>query len=383
MAQRNDTRNDTNIMTTITSDDHKVLTALAKQEGLSLRKYLRKLIHEHVQKHDYKEVAEDFYVGDPRWEALNDISISTFSTPMTDASRILSRYGYRGTQANLLMWNLTQGMADYFLDRIDPHEAKTLSEDAAFNMVVNDQIYGTSTEDKAKALAGDVEKPDWPTYLRLVADDGKEVDPSVFDFELTVLASGDKQDLDNLRQQLSVIRQYYGVNSVAKGMVSFNTSVYYKKIDPELKEQLPEHAILINLGSDKNIKVIRDMAGQIICFGLDQAASESDEDVDQLKFVDIYGHDVDPELFDHWATVIADKDKIDSVDDFLATVRKYYHSKPLDITDIHNRLTISLDDVKDDLADFSEEDNSKQPVINLNDVNNKEVYLMMQVKLGE
>ena len=86
---------------------------------------------------------------------------------------------------------------------------------------------------------------------------------------------------------------------------------------------------------------------------------------------------------DHWATVIADKDKIDRVDDFLATVRKYYHSKPLDITDIHNRLTISLDDVKDDLADFSEEDNSKQPVINLNDVNNKEVYLMMQVKLGE
>ena len=67
----------------------------------------------------------------------------------------------------------------------------------------------------------------------------------------------------------------------------------------------------------------------------------------------------------------------------MATVRKYYHSKPLDITDIHNRLTISLDDIKDDLADFSEEDNSKQPVINLNDVNNKEVYLMMQAKLGE
>ena len=63
---------------------------------------------------------------------------------------------------------------------------------------------------------------------------------------------------------------------------------------------------------------------------------EPDEDDDQLKFVDIYGHDVDPELFDHWATVIADKDEIDRVDDFLATVRKYYHSKPLDITDIHN-----------------------------------------------
>lgn len=208
-----------NIMTTISEQKHLALTQMATKDHQSLREYMRGILGDHVDQQ--KLLAKVIKYAEPRDDdPTSRYYLSLIVNPalamgvgpqkiMADLAKQDYGANYTPQELALMTWALTYVQQRYLYQQLDLDCYDFMDE---YEPTVSEQSKAT-IENQLSKPAEIVDVP-WGRDLHLWDNNNQKVDWRLFDRNVTFECDNAQDKYDQLKDDLEIIRNYYGIKSI-------------------------------------------------------------------------------------------------------------------------------------------------------------------------
>lgn len=208
-----------NIMTTISEQKHLALTQMATKDHQSLREYMRGILGDRVDQHKLLAKAID-YAKQRDDDPTSQYYLSLIANPvlamgvspqkvMADLAKQDQDISYRPQELALMTWALTYVQQRYLYQQLDLDYYDFMDE---YKPTVIEQSKA-SIENQLSKPAEIVDVP-WGRDLYLRDNNNQKVDWRLFDRNVLFERGFSKAVDDQLKDDLKIIRNYYGIKSI-------------------------------------------------------------------------------------------------------------------------------------------------------------------------
>lgn len=209
-----------NIMTTISEQKHLALTQMATKDHQSLREYMRSILGDHVDQQkllakaiDYAKWRDDDPTSKYYLSLIANPALAMGISPqkvMADLAKQDHDVNYTPQELALMTWALTYVQQRYLYQQLDLDYYNFMDE---YKPTVSEQSKAT-IENQLSRPAKIVDVP-WGRDLRLRDDNNQKVDWRLFDRNVILERGSSNAVDDQLKDDLKVIRDYYGIKSIS------------------------------------------------------------------------------------------------------------------------------------------------------------------------
>lgn len=208
-----------NIMTTISEQKHLALTQMATKDHQSLREYMRGILGDHVDQHKLLSKAVD-YAKQRDDDPASQYYLSLMANPvlamgvspqkvMADLAKQDFDLAYRSQELALMSWALSFVQQRCLYQQLDLNYYDFMDE---YKPTVSEQSKAT-IENQLSKPAEIVDVP-WGRDLRLRDNNNQKVDWRLFDRNVLFERGFSKAVDDQLKDDLEIIRDYYGIKLI-------------------------------------------------------------------------------------------------------------------------------------------------------------------------
>lgn len=208
-----------NIMTTISEQKHLALTQMATKDHQSLREYMRGILGDHVDQQkllvkviDYVKQRDDDPTSQYYLSLMGNPVLAMGVSPqklMADLVKQDHDVDYRPQELALMAWALSFVQQRCLYQQLDLDYYDFMSE---HEPSVSEQSKAT-IENQLSKPAEIVDVP-WGRDLHLRDTYGEKVDWRLFDRNVTFECDNAQDKYDQLKDDLEIIRNYYGIKSI-------------------------------------------------------------------------------------------------------------------------------------------------------------------------
>lgn len=208
-----------NIMTTISEQKHLALTQMATKDHQSLREYMRGILGNHVDQH--KSLAKAIaYAKGRDDDPTSQYYLSLIANPalamgvspqeiIADLAKQDRDVGYRPQELALMAWALSFVQQRCLYQQLDLDYYDFMDE---YKPTVSEQSKAT-IENQLSKPAEIVDVP-WGRDLHLRDNNNQKVNWRLFDRNVLFTRGSSKAVDDQLKDDLKIIRNYYGIKSI-------------------------------------------------------------------------------------------------------------------------------------------------------------------------
>lgn len=208
-----------NIMTTISEQKHLALTQMATKDHQSLREYMRGILGDRVDQHkllakaiDYAKQRDDDPTSQYYLSLIANPALAMGVSPqkiMADLAKQDYDISYRPQELALMTWALSYVQQRYLYQQLDLDYYDFMYE---YKPTVSEQSKA-SIENQLSKPAEIVDVP-WGRDLYLRDNNNQKVDWRLFDRNVLFECGFSKAVDDQLKDDLKIIRNYYGIKSI-------------------------------------------------------------------------------------------------------------------------------------------------------------------------
>lgn len=208
-----------NIMTTISEQKHLALTQMATKDHQSLREYMRGILGDRVDQHkllakaiDYAKQRDDDPTSQYYLSLIANPALAMGVSPekvMADLAKQDQDISYRPQELALMTWALSYVQQRYLYQQLDLNYYDFMDE---YKPTVSEQSKAT-IENQLSKPAKIVDVP-WGRDLYLRDNNNQKVDWRLFDRNVLFESGFSKAVDDQLKDDLEIIRDYYGIKSI-------------------------------------------------------------------------------------------------------------------------------------------------------------------------